>query len=504
MALDIQAGDHVGIWSTNRPEWVQVQFATASIGTPLVNINPAYRSHELEYVLRQADITTLVLLDRFKSSHYLEILKKICPELEVCAPGSLESARLPNLKRVIGITESVTPGVLLWRDFLAQSGSVSTKALKLRRDHTQPADVVNIQYTSGTTGFPKGVQLTHRNLLMNAFHVGQRMELCPDDRLCVPVPFYHCFGCVLGTLVSFLHGTSMVVPAEAFDIKATLRSIAEERCTAIYGVPAMFIAELNEPSFQEFDLTSLRTGIMAGSPCPVEVMQRVVIEMNAEEITIAYGLTEASPVVTQTWPHDTIEHRVKTIGTPLPGLDVKIIDPETGNELPPGQQGELVVKGHGVMKGYYKLPEETARAITPDHWLHTGDLGTRSEDGYFNITGRIKDMIIRGGENIYPREIEEYLFNMPQIQNVQVIGLPDKKFGEVVSAWIILKKGHKLTEEQVKDFCRDSISYFKIPHYVVFVDAYPMTITGKTQKYKLRKMGIQRFGLDKEAETETA
>jgi fatty-acyl-CoA synthase len=381
---------------------------------------------------------------------------------------------------------------------------VPRKHLEWYQAQVKPDDVVNIQFTSGTTGFPKGAMLTHRNLLLNAYHVGQRLAFSEQDRLCVPVPFYHCFGCVMGTLLCAVYGAAMVAPDERFDPLATLEAIHQECCTAVYGVPSMYIAELNHPRFREFNLSSLRTGIMAGSPCPIEIMREVVSKMGVREITIAYGLTEASPVITQTRTTDSLEHRVTTVGQSLPGLDVRIASPGSLDALPVGQPGELLVRGHCVMKGYYQKPEETAAAITPDGWLHTGDLAMQTADGYYRITGRIKDMIIRGGENIYPREIEEFLYTHPGIADVQVVGLPDACFVEQVSAWIKPRPGVTLTAEEVIRFCQGRIARYKIPHYIVFVDEYPTTVTGKIQKYKLREMGIERFGLRQAAAMETA
>jgi fatty-acyl-CoA synthase len=496
IALGVQHGEHVGIWATSWPQWVVLQFATAHIGAVLVNINPAYRAHELAYVLEQADITTLFLTDRFKSSAYFDILASICPRLPAAA--------LPRLRQVVSIQQMKGPGMLGWEEFLQCAAETPAEGLERRQAAVRPDDVVNIQYTSGTTGFPKGAMLTHRNLLLNAYHVGQRLAFGDRDRLCIPVPFYHCFGCVMGTLMCSLHGAAMVIPAQSFEPLATLQAIAGERCTAVYGVPTMFIAQLHHPRFAEFDLSSLRTGIMAGSPCPIEVMREVVHKMGARDITIAYGLTEASPVITQTRTTDSLEHRVGTVGTVLPGLEVKIVAPGTMDALPPGQPGELVVRGHGVMKGYYNKPVETAAAITPEGWLHTGDLAVETSDGYYRITGRIKDMIIRGGENIYPREIEEFLYTHPAVADVQVVGLPDEKLVEEVCAWIRPKPGARLTEEEVKQFCRCRIAHYKVPRYVVFVEEYPTTVTGKVQKFKLRELGVERFGLQKAAGMETA
>jgi fatty-acyl-CoA synthase len=522
MALGIRHGDHIGLWATNLPQWVVTQFAAATVGAVLVNVNPAYRAHELAYVLNQADITALLVTDRFKETDFLEMVAGVCSELSHSPPGQLRSAAFPRLRHVVSLKHEHGPGMWSWDAFRARAASVSDADLTCRQQAVTAADVVNIQYTSGTTGFPKGAMLTHRNLLMNAYHVGQRLAFAELDRLCLPVPFYHCFGCVMGTLMCAVHGAAIVIPAEAFDPLATLQAIQDERCTAVYGVPAMFIAELNHPRFAEFNLRSLRTGIMAGSPCPIEVMRSVVHDMGARDMTIAYGLTEASPVITQTHTTDTLDHRVATVGTVLPGLEVQLVAPGTGQPVAPahpaelgepgtprelselGELGELWVRGHGVMKGYYNKPADTADAITPDGWLRTGDLARRTPDGYYRITGRIKDMIIRGGENIYPREIEEFLHSHPAIADVQVVGLPDVRYGEEVCAWIRLKPGVVLTEKDVKQFCRGKIAYFKTPRYVVFVDEYPTTVTGKVQKFKLRDMGIAHFGLHQAATVETA
>jgi fatty-acyl-CoA synthase len=504
LALGMQPGEHVGLWATNWPQWVIVQFAAAQAGAVLVNINPAYRAHELAYVLKQADIATLFLTDHFKSSSFFDILAEVCPDLASCPPGELRAAACPRLGRVISIKQETRPGIWSWDDFRRLASSVSAADLKRRQAEGKAGDVVNIQYTSGTTGFPKGAMLTHRNLLMNAYYVGQRLAFSDRDQLCIPVPFYHCFGCVMGTLMCAVYGSAMVIPAESFNPLATLQAIEAERCTVVYGVPTMFIAQLLHPRRGEFDLTSLRTGIMAGSPCPVEVMREVVHALGVRDITIAYGLTEASPVITQTEATDSLEHRVATVGKSLPGLEVKIAAPGTDNVLPPGEPGELMVRGHGVMRAYYNKPAETAEALTPDGWLHTGDLAVQTADSYYRITGRIKDMIIRGGENIYPREVEEFLYTHPHIADVQVVGLPDECFGEEVCAWIRLKPGAALTEEEVKRFCRGRIGHYKVPRYIAFVEEFPTTVTGKVQKFKLRELGIERFGLQKAARVETA
>jgi fatty-acyl-CoA synthase len=504
MGLGVGPGEHVGIWATNWPEWVIAQFATAHIGAVLVNVNPAYRSNELQYVLQQADITTLLLTDVYKTSDYFDLLKQVCPELERCPPGTLQAEKCPRLRHVVSIKDKKCQGLLNWDEFLARSATVSVDDLDRAAARVSPGDVVNIQYTSGTTGFPKGAMLTHRNLLMNGFYTGQRMAFTEHDRLCIPVPFYHCFGCVMGTLMCTVHGAAMVIPAESFDPLATLTTVASERCTGLFGVPTMFIAELNHPRFAEFDVSSLRTGIMAGSPCPIEVMRAVGEHMGAREMTIAYGLTEASPILTQTSTIDDLEHRVGTVGRRLPGVEVRIATPGTSDPLPAGTQGELIARSHGVMKGYYNKPVETAAAFTADGWLRSGDLAQETPDGYYRITGRIKDMIIRGGENVYPREIEEYLHTHPAVLDVQVVGLPDERFGEEICAWVRLRPGGTLTEESLKEFCRGKIAHYKIPRYVVFVDEYPSTVTGKVQKFRLRELGVERFGLARAAEVKTA
>lgn len=493
LTLGIQRGEHVGIWVTNWPQWVILQFATAAVGSVLVNINPAYRANELAYVLKQADITTLFLTDQFKTSNYFDLLEE-----------ARRTDSFPRLRHVVSIKPQKRDGMRNWDEFLSLSSGVATADLKRRCSELQADDVVNIQYTSGTTGFPKGAMLSHRNLLLNVFYVGQRMAFTENDRLCIPVPFYHCFGCVLATLLCVVHGSAMVVPAESFDPLASLEAIQNERCTALYGVPTMFIAELNHPRFSEFNLTALRTGMMAGSPCPIEIMRAVVDKMGARHMTIGYGLTENSPIITQTGVDDSLEHRVGTVGRALPEMEVKIVAPGSLDPLPVGQQGELMVRSPCVMKGYYNKPKETADAITPDGWLHTGDLAMQTADGYYRITGRIKDMIIRGGENIYPREIEEFLYTHPAVADVQVVGLPDQKYGEEICAWLRLKPGQQLSEDEVKDFCRKSIAHYKVPRYVVFVDEYPTTVTGKVQKYRLRELGVERFGLQQAASIATA
>jgi fatty-acyl-CoA synthase len=504
VALEVPHGDHVAIWATNWPEWVVLQFAVASVGAVLVNINPAYRAQEAGYVLQQADISTLFLTDRFKSSDYFALLAEVCPELDSCVLCELRAAACPKLRRVISIKEANRPGILGWSEFLRRADCVSPEQLSTRMAAVQPGDVASIQYTSGTTGFPKGAMLTHRNLLMNGYYTGVRQAFSDGDRLCIPVPLYHCFGCVMGTVMCVIHGAAMVFPAESFDAGAALQAVQDERCTGIYGVPTMFIAELNHPRFDAFDLSSLRTGIMAGAPCPIEIMRQVVDKMGAREITIAYGLTEASPIITQTDTKDRLEQRVGTVGRILPGLEVKIVAPGSTEPLPVGEPGELMVRGHGNMRGYYNKPKETAAALTPDGWLHTGDVAVQTPEAYYRITGRIKDMIIRGGENISPREIEEFLLTHPAILDVQVVGLPDEKTGEEVAAWIRLRSAGTLTEAEVKAYCKGRIAHFKVPCYVVFVEEFPTTVTGKVQKFKLRDLGIARFGLQRAAAVGTA
>ena len=503
MSLGIQKGEHVAIWATNVPEWVISQFATAKMGAVLVTVNTSYRAHELEYLLRQSESTTLLLIDGYRDASYLQMIQEICPELATCKPGELVSARLPHLKNVIYLGEERQPGMFLWQDLLEQAASIDEEALSQRQQSLGPDDVINMQYTSGTTGFPKGVMLSHYNIVNNAMKVAECQGLGLEDRVCIPVPFFHCFGCVMGTLACVATGATMV-PVISFDPGLVLSVVENERCTALYGVPTMFIAELNHPSFVSRDLSSLRTGIMAGSPCPMEVMKNVIEKMGIRDITIAYGQTESSPVFTQTRPEDTIERRVSTVGRAHEGVEVKIIDPATGETVPPNVQGELCTRGYLVMKGYYNMPEQTRMVIDEEGWLHTGDLATVDDDGYYRITGRLKDMIIRGGENIYPREIEEFLYSHPKILDVQVVGVPDSTYGEQVLACIRVKPEETLTAEEVKAYCDGKIARFKIPYYIQFVEDYPMTASGKIQKFKLREQAIQTFGLASCSETETA
>ncbi|WP_404428135.1 AMP-binding protein [Sutcliffiella horikoshii] len=489
MNLGIKKGDHIAVWASNKPEWLITQYASAKIGAVLVTVNTSYQSKELEYLLRQSESTTLLLMDNFKGVSYLDMLQELCPELENCAPGELASNRLPKLKNVIFMGSERHPGMFTWDDLLNKASTITDEELMTRQNSTSYEDVINMQYTSGTTGFPKGVMLTHSNIINNAINVAECQKLTAEDRICIPVPFFHCFGCVMGTLAAVATGATMV-PLVMFDPLLVLKAVEQEKCTALYGVPTMFIAELNHPDFEKYDLSSLRTGIMAGSPCPREIMKRVVHDMGAKEITIAYGQTEASPVITQTRPYDSIERRVSTVGSALDNVEVKIIDPATGETVPTGIQGELCTRGYLVMKGYYNMEDQTKDTIDKDGWLHTGDLATNDEDGYVVITGRLKDMIIRGGENIYPREIEEFLYSHPKIFDVQIVGVPDEKFGEQVAAFIKVKPGESLNSQEVKDYCTGKISKYKIPYYVEIVDEYPMTASGKIQKFKLREHAV--------------
>ncbi len=495
IGLGIEPGEHLAVWATNWPQWVWLQFAAAKVGAVLVTVNPAYRAGELAYVLEQSEASGLFMISRFRDSDYMAMLREVCPEIAGSRPGRLAAKRFPRLRRVALFEESGLPGVLGWRDVMAAGIGISDHMLRKVEEQVDPQDVVNIQYTSGTTGFPKGAQLTHRNLFQNAYYSGECMRLTERDRLCVPVPFYHCFGCVLGTLVAVCRGCAVVVPSEHFDAEKTLAAAAAERCTVIHGVPTMFVAELSHPRFEEFDLRSLRTGIMAGAPCPEELMKQVVERMHAKEMTIAYGQTEASPVITQTRAEDPIALRVSTVGRPLPGVEVKIVDPASGRRVPAGSQGELCCRSAMVMKGYYNMPEATAEAIDAEGWLHTGDLAVMDEHGYCRITGRIKDMIIRGGENVYPREIEEFLYAHPQIAEAHVFGVPDAKFGEEVAVWIRLKPGATMSPEEVRNFCRNRIAHYKIPRYVKFVTDFPMTVTGKVQKFRMRELAARELGL---------
>ena len=510
MALGIEKGQHVGIWATNYSEWVVAQFATAKIGAVLVTVNPSYRTHELEYVLKQSEANALILIGQFRTSDYVGMTNEVMPELKDSAPGELRSSTLPYMRNVIFISppsapETKTPdGMWSWKDVREKCSEISKADLANRQASCDPNDTINIQYTSGTTGNPKGAMLTHYNLVANGYYTGEGMKFTGEDRLCIPVPFYHCFGCVLGNLACVTHGSTMVIPSEYFEPLKVLEAVQQEKCTALHGVPTMFIAQLGQDRFSDFDLSSLRTGMMAGSPCPIEVMRQVVDQMGAREITIGYGQTEASPVITLTRTEDTLERRVSTVGTALPNVEVKLVDPETGVDTPTGEQGELLTRSFMVMKGYYNLPDATASAIDKDGWLHTGDLATVDADGYYRITGRLKDMIIRGGENVYPREIEEFLYTHPKVADVQVIGVPDERFVEEVMAWVMLKPGETADEEEIREFCKGKIAHYKIPRYVKMASEFPMTVTGKIQKYRMREMSIEELSLQKAASIETA
>ena len=490
IGMGIKRGEHVAIWSDNKPQWLLSQFATGKMGAVLVTVNTNYQSKELEYLLKQSDATTLILDEGFKGTSYIDIIRTICPELQDSKDGVVNSGKLPKLKRIILMTDSEESGIYKWSEFLHHAEGITDADLAEREKTMSPDDVINIQYTSGTTGFPKGVMLTHHNIVNNGRLIGDYMKLTEEDRVCIPVPFFHCFGCVLGNMAAVTHGSTMVI-VEQFDPLRVLEAVHEERCTALHGVPTMFIAELNHPDFKKFDTSSLRTGIMAGSTCPIEVMKQVINDMGASEITICYGQTESSPVITQTRTDDPIEKRVSTVGQPHPHVEVKIIDPATGMEMPVGVPGELCTRGYHVMKGYYNNEEASREVIDEDGWLHTGDIAIMDNDGYIDITGRIKDVIIRGGENIYPREVEEFLYTHPGISDVQIVGVPDPKYGEELMAWIIPKKDVIIDEESVRSFCRGNISHHKIPRYIKFTDAYPMTASGKIQKFKLREMSIE-------------
>jgi fatty-acyl-CoA synthase len=481
MAMGIEKGDHIGVWATNVPEWLLLQFGSARAGAVLVTVNTNYQKAELDYLLKQSDMKALFFIEEYRDVSYRKMVDAVKERID----------DYPSLKHFIHLG-SVQSSYLSFEEMLTSGLSITDHELAARESSLHPDDVINMQYTSGTTGFPKGVMLTHYNIVNNARQIADSMNLTNQDRLCIPVPFFHCFGCVLGTLAAVSVGATMV-PIVQFDPQEVLETVEKEKCTALHGVPTMFIAQLNHPSFSNYDLSTLRTGIMAGSPCPIEIMKKVIEKMGMAEITIAYGQTESSPVITQTRTDDPIERRVETVGKKHAQIEVKIIDPHTGKESAIGKQGELCTKGYHVMKGYYKMPEATEEVIDSEGWLHTGDLATVDEEGYYRITGRLKDMIIRGGENIYPREVEEFLYSHPDILDVQVIGVPDRKFGERVGACIQLKEGITVSEKEIKDYCKGRISSFKIPEYIFFVDQYPMTASGKIQKYKLRELALAKL-----------
>lgn len=487
IGMGIEKGEHVAIWSDNKREWLLTQYATGKMGAVLVTVNTNYQASELEYLLQQSDSTTLILDESFKGTSYIDIIRTICPELVECKQGIITSQKLPHFKRIILMTERAEEGMYKWSEFMAHADEVTDEELEGRLNSLDPDDVINIQYTSGTTGFPKGVMLTHNNVVNNGKQIGDYMKLTEKDRVCIPVPFFHCFGCVLGTLAAVTHGSAMII-LEQFDPELALQAVQDEKCTALHGVPTMFIAELNHPNFKKYDTSTLRTGIMAGSTCPIEVMRRVINDMGASEITICYGQTESSPVITQTRTDEPIEKRVSTVGKPHPNVEVRITNPATDQEVPIGEPGELWTRGYHVMKGYYNDEAATREAINEEGWLRTGDIAVMDEEGYIDVTGRIRDMVIRGGENIYPREVEEFLYTHPDIEDVQVVGVPDQKYGEELMAWIIPKKDAKIDPDSVKEFCKGNISHHKIPRYIEFTDAYPMTASGKIMKFKLQEM----------------
>ena len=485
LALGIAPGDRVGIWGPNSAEWVLTQLATAKIGAIMVCINPAYRLYELEYALNKVECKALITDESFKTSDYLGMLNTLAPELEYCAPGALASTKLPKLKHVIRMGTSSSAGMHNFDQICELATDADRAALLRLQTQLKPDDAINIQFTSGTTGNPKGATLSHCNILNNGYLTGEAMRLTPADKLCIPVPLYHCFGMVLAVLACVSHGATMVFPGEAFDPQQTLQTVQDERCTALHGVPTMFITELDHPNFSSFDLSSLRTGIMAGAPCPIEVMKRVISDMHMRDILIAYGQTELSPINNITLPDDSLERRTETVGRAMPWVEVKVID-EAGHVVPVGEKGEICTRGYSVMQGYWNDPEKTAETIDAAGWLHSGDIATMDAFGYVRIVGRIKDMIIRGGENVYPREVEEFLYQHPAISEVQVFGIPDKKMGEEVCAWVQLNEGATLSADDIKAFCKDQITHFKIPRHIRFVSDYPMTVTGKIQKFVMR------------------
>ena len=494
LTLGLERGDRIGIWSPNNSEWAVSQFASAKAGLVLVNINPAYRLSELEYALNKVECKALISAESFKSSRYLEMICELAPEIDRADPGALKSAKLPHLKTVIRLGEEKSAGMFNFSELRERAGDAEREQLEKLRSELQFDDAINIQFTSGTTGFPKGATLTHHNILNNGYFNGQALGLSERDRVCIPVPLYHCFGMVMGNMMCAAYGAAMVYPSEGFEPLDVLRALEAERCTALYGVPTMFIAELDHPEFGNFDLSSLRTGTMAGSPCPIEVMKRVIGDMHMEEVTIAYGMTETSPVSFQSSAEDSIKRRVSTVGRVHPHVEVKIVD-DAGIIVAPGQPGELLTRGYSVMLGYWNDAEKSTESIDAAGWMHTGDQATIDEEGFCKIVGRIKDMVIRGGENVYPREIEEFLYRHPKIQDVQVIGVPDEKYGEELCAWVRLKEGEESDTEEIRAFCKGQIAHYKIPRYVKFVDGFPMTVTGKIQKFKMREEMVAELSL---------
>ena len=497
MRCGLAKGDRVGIWAHNCYEWLLMQIATAKAGIILVNINPAYRVTELEYALNKVACKMLVTMTAYKTSDYVGIVHELAPELDGAKPGQLHAARATELRTVVHLGQQAIAGTLSFGE-LMEKGDADDAALRQAATLLKATDPINIQFTSGTTGFPKGATLTHRNILNNGFFIGQAMRLTDTDRLCIPVPLYHCFGMVLGNLACLTHGACIVYPNDGFDPLTVLETVQAERCTALHGVPTMFIAELAHPRFKEFDFSSLRTGIMAGSPCPIAVMKKVQREMHMHEVTIAYGMTETSPVSCQSDANTPLDKRVSTVGKVQPHLEIKVIDPASGATMPVGETGEFCTRGYSVMHGYWGDEQKTREAIDADGWMHTGDLATMDGEGYVNIVGRIKDMVIRGGENIYPREVEEFLYRHPAVSDVQVVGVPDKKYGEELCAWVILKSGQTATAEEIRAFCRDNIAHYKVPRYVRFVDDFPMTITGKIQKFVMRERMMRELSVEEE------
>jgi fatty-acyl-CoA synthase len=490
LTLGIVKGDHVGIWARNVPDWLTFMFATAKIGVVLVTVNTAYKGHELEYVLKQSDMKALAIIDGFQDVDYVDIIYELVPELKTQERGNLKSKEFPFLEHVIYVGQEKHRGMYNTNELMLLGKHSDDEDLLKVKKTLNNHDVINMQYTSGTTGFPKGVMLTHRNILNNGYYIGERQKFTEEDKLCLPVPLFHCFGIVLGVLALLTHGGTLVM-LEIFDPLLALAAVQKEKCTALYGVPTMFIAEFSHPMFEIFDLSSLRTGIMAGSPCPIEAMKKVISDMHMKDVTIAYGLTEASPVFTQTSVDDSVEKRVNTVGKAQPNIEVKIIDPKTGETLPPNEPGEICCRGYNVMKGYYKMPEKTKETIEEDGWLHSGDIATCDEEGYYTIVGRIKDMIIRGGENIYPREIEEFLHTMPGIKDVQVVGIPDDKYGEIVGAFVVTEDNSTLEEVDVRDYAHKKIARYKVPKHVFFVEGFPLTASGKIMKFKLREQAVE-------------
>ena len=503
MALGIEKGDKVAIWATNIPEWLLTLFGSAKCGAILVTVNTNYKVFELEYLLSQSDTKLLVMMGGFKGNDYVGTVHTLIPELAGASEGKVKTKKLPYLDRIVFAGANTPKGMLGFKDMLAYADRVSDGELSERKASLDTHDVINMQYTSGTTGFPKGVMLTHFNILNNGKTIGDGMKFTPDDRLCIVVPFFHCFGLVLATMACITHGTTMI-PVEAYSPVPVMNAISAEKCTAVHGVPTMFIGMLEHPSFNQFDFSSMRTGIMAGSPCPIEVMKKVIDKMNMKDIVIVFGQTEASPGCTMTTTDDSVEKRVSTVGRAFEGVECRIVNPDTNEEVPDGTPGEFVARGYNIMKGYYKMPEATAQAIDEEGWLHSGDLCTRDSDGYYKVVGRIKDMIIRGGENIYPKELEEFLYTCEKISDVQVIGVPSKQYGEEVMACIVLKQGCEMTEDEVKELVRGQMARHKVPKYVRFMDGFPVTASGKIQKFKLREQAIEILKLQADADIETA